>query len=140
MPLDFSLRFFIVLGSIWVPFLAPKWLPGGAAGLVVIGPGAVQDGLGIVLVRSFFRLAVRVRLFDPLGLLLGSSGGALGPVLGCLGLSWARFGHSGGHFGAFNYSLISYVFFLLSAFFSLPMALGTVTLLNPGPAGCALHD
>ena len=46
--------------------------PGGAAELVVIDPGAVQDGLGIVLVRSFFRLVVRDRFFGRLGLLLGS--------------------------------------------------------------------
>ena len=56
---------------------------------MLIGPGAVQDGLGIVLVRSFFRLAVWVRFFEPLRLLLGPSWGALGPVLGCLELSWA---------------------------------------------------
>ena len=63
----------------------------------------IQDGLGIVLVRSFFRLVVRVRFFDALGLLLGSSGvafglvlGSLGPVLGRLGLV---LGHSGWHVG-----------------------------------------
>ena len=39
---------------------------------MLIGPGAVQDGLGIVLVRSFFRLVVRDRFFGRLGLLLGS--------------------------------------------------------------------
>ena len=58
---------------------------------MLIGPGAVQDGLGIVLVRSFFRLAVRVRFFDPLGLLLGPSWGAPGPFVGRLGVSWVRF-------------------------------------------------
>ena len=51
--LDYSLRCLIVLG----------W--------------AVQDGLGIVLVRSFFRLAIRDHFF--------------GPLLGHLGRSWARF-------------------------------------------------
>ena len=66
--------------------------PGGGGYTVQIGPGGVQDGVGIVLVRSFFRLAVWVRFFDPLRLLLGPSWGALGPVLGCLELSWARFG------------------------------------------------
>ena len=59
---------------------------------MLIGPWAVQDGLGIDLVRSFFRLAVRDYFFDPLELLLGPSWGALGHVLGCLELSWARFG------------------------------------------------
>ena len=59
---------------------------------MLIGPAGVQDGLGIVLVRAFFRLAVRVRFFHPLGLLLGSSCVASGPVLGRLGLSSARFG------------------------------------------------
>ena len=37
-----------------------------------IGPWAVQDGLGIVLARSFFRLAVRDHFFGPLGCLLES--------------------------------------------------------------------
>ena len=37
-----------------------------------IGTWAVQDGLKIVLVRSFFRLFVRDRFFGRLGLLLGS--------------------------------------------------------------------
>ena len=48
---------------------------------MLIGPGAVQDGLGIVLVRSFFRLVVRDRFFGRLGLLLGSFLGAPGVVL-----------------------------------------------------------
>ena len=76
-----SLRFLIVLGSILVPFWPPKWSPGGAAELVLIDWWAVQDGLGIVLVRSFFRLAVWARFFNPLGLLLGSSWVAFGSVL-----------------------------------------------------------
>ena len=66
-----------------------------------IGPGGVQDGLGIVLDQSFFRLAVWVRFFGPLGRSWGRLGslwasfwtilGSLGLVLGRLGLSWARF-------------------------------------------------
>ena len=46
-----------------------------------IGPGTVQDGPKIVLVRSFFRLVVRDRFFGRLGLLLGSFLGAPGVVL-----------------------------------------------------------
>ena len=57
-----------------------------------IGTRAVQEGLGIVLVRSFFRLAVRTRFFDPLGLLLGSFCGAPGVIFGDLGSCWAPFG------------------------------------------------
>ena len=56
-----------------------------------IGTWAVQDGLGIVLVRSFFRLAVWDRFFEPLGCLLESFSGALGVILGHLGSSWGRF-------------------------------------------------
>ena len=52
---------------------------------MVIDLWTVQDGLGIVLVRSFHHLAVWVRFFVPLGLLVGSSWGALGYVLGHLG-------------------------------------------------------
>ena len=58
---------------------------------MLIDPLAVQDGLGIVLVRSFFRLAIRDRFWGPLGCLLESFWGVFGLVLGHLGLSWARF-------------------------------------------------
>ena len=57
-----------------------------------IGTWAVQDGLGIVLVRSFFRLAIRDHFFGPLGCLLASFWGVFGLVLGHLELFWARFG------------------------------------------------
>ena len=66
--------------------------PRGGGELVVIDGWAVQDGLGIVLVRSFFRLAVWDRFFEPLGCLLESFSGALGVILGHLGSSWVRFG------------------------------------------------
>ena len=79
--LDFSLRFLIVLGSILVPFWPPKWAPRGARELVVWLLGAVQDGLEIVLVRSFFRLVVRDRFFGRLGVVWGSFWGAPGVVL-----------------------------------------------------------
>ena len=72
----------------------------------VSDPWRIQDGLGIVLVRSFFRLAVWVRFFITLRPLLGSFWvafglflghlGSLGPVLGRLGLV---LGHSGWHVG-----------------------------------------
>ena len=51
----------------------------------------IQDGLGIVLVRSFFRLAIRDHFLGPLGCLLESFWGVFGLVLGHLGLFWARF-------------------------------------------------
>ena len=65
--------------------------PRGGGGVVLIGPWAAQDGLGIVLVPSFFRLAVWDRFFEPLGCLLESFSGALGVILGHLGSSWVRF-------------------------------------------------
>ena len=58
---------------------------------MLIGWWAVQDGLGIVLVRCFFRLAIRDHFFGPLGCLLGSFWGALGVIFGHLGSSWVRF-------------------------------------------------
>ena len=76
------------------------------------GPWAVQDGLGVVLVRSFFRLAVWVPFFGPLVLLLVPSWGAPGPFLARLGVSWARFGVLPEAFGS---QLLSYLLFLLSA-------------------------
>ena len=52
----------------------------------------IQDGLGIVLVRSFLRLAIRDHFFEPLGCLLESFSDVLGVILGHLGSSWVRFG------------------------------------------------
>ena len=54
---------------------------------MLIGPWAVQDGLGIVLVRFFFRLAFRDRFFEPLGCFLASFWVIFGLVLDHLGLS-----------------------------------------------------
>ena len=68
---------------------------------MLIGLWAVQDGLGIVLVRSFFRLAVWIRFFHPLGRLLGLSWAASGLVLGQLVLSWIVLGFPGPVFGHF---------------------------------------
>ena len=58
---------------------------------MLIGSWGIQDGLGIVLVRLFFRLAVWDRFLGPLGCLLGSFWGALGVIFGNLGSSWVRF-------------------------------------------------
>ena len=46
----------------------------------------LQDGLGIVLVQSFFRLAIRDHFLGPLGCLLESFWGRF----------WPRFGSSSG--------------------------------------------
>ena len=89
--LEFSLRFLIGLGSALVPFWAPKWSPWGEGKLGVPPPWAIQDGLGIVLVRLFFRLTVWDQVWCPLGCLLGSCWGALGVIFGHLESSWARF-------------------------------------------------
>ena len=69
---------------------------------MLIGPWAVQDGLGIVLARSFFRLAVWVRFFDLLKLLLGSFWATSGSVLGLFGPSWH---HLEALLGSFSASL-----------------------------------
>ena len=87
---------------------------------MLIGPGAVQDCLGIDLVRLFFRLAVWVRFFGCLGLLLGSFWGAPGAVFGHFGLSWARFWLLWEAFRSLQ--LLSCLLFL-PALCSLPMAL-----------------
>ena len=80
-PLDFSLRFLIVFGSVLVPFWPPKWSPWGECKLGLGPLGPIQDGLEIVLVRFSCRLVVRDRFFGRLGLLLGSFLGAPGVVL-----------------------------------------------------------
>ena len=91
--LDFVLRFLILLGSVLVPFWVPEWAVGGRRKVTPLAPNwgyalhwEIQDGLGTILVRSFFRLAV----WD-LGVLLGSFWGVPGALLGHLGLSWACF-------------------------------------------------
>ena len=58
-----SLRFLIIWGSVLVLFGDQKWSPGGRIDFGKSGPWmmmGVQDDLGIVLVRSFFCVAVRV--------------------------------------------------------------------------------
>ena len=81
MPLDFSLRFWIVFGSVLVPFWVPKRSPGGGVKVVQIDSLAVQDGLEIVLVRFSCRLVGRDRCFGRLGVVWGSFWGAHGVVL-----------------------------------------------------------
>ena len=70
-------------------------------GLVLGGPGGVQDGLGIVLVRTLFRLAARDRFLHRLGPLLRSFWGPSGFIFDHLGVSWARFGSSWALLGSF---------------------------------------
>ena len=53
---------------------------------MLIGPGAVQDGLGIVLVRSFFRLAVWLRFLVAFGAFWGCTWGRFGPFGRLLGV------------------------------------------------------
>ena len=81
------------LGALLAPFWAPKWPPGDRRFSRQLGPWGIPDRLGTVLVRSFFRLAVWDRLFDPLKLLSASFwralGGRFGPlrvIFGPLGL------------------------------------------------------
>ena len=74
---------------------------------MVIGPWAVQDALGIVLVRYFFRLAIRARFLEPLGCLLGSFWDAPGVIFDNLGGSWSRIGSSWALFGALRIAFCS---------------------------------
>ena len=102
---------------------------------MLIGPLAVQDGLGIVLVRFSCRLVVRFRFFL-------SSWARFGVVVGC---SWGRFGVFGGF--VFMVSLCSLLFRPRVRRFVL-VDLSTHLLINPwpfgtfspGPADCALRD
>ena len=61
--------------------LASQMTPRGCAQSRLLGPGGVQDGLEIVLVRFSCRLVVRDRFFGRLGLILGSFLAAPGVVL-----------------------------------------------------------
>ena len=56
---------------------------------MLIGPWAVQDGLGIGLVRSFLRLAVWDRFFGPLDLLSGCLEEPLAQFWTVVGSFWA---------------------------------------------------
>ena len=64
-----------------------------------IGPGGVQDGLGIVLVRFSCRIVVRFCLFGRLRVVLGLFWGAPGAVGGHFGGSWALSSGLRGRFG-----------------------------------------
>ena len=92
LPLDVLLRCLIVLGSIFVPSWAQKWVPRGAAELGKSALGGVQDGLGVVLARLSCRLAVRVRFLGSLGQLLRSFWGAPGVIFGLWPLGRFFFG------------------------------------------------
>ena len=89
-----------------------------------IGPGRVQDGPKIVLVRSFFRLVLRDRFFGRLGVVLGSFLGAPGVVFV---LFWA-------------FQLIDSTHQLINSSIQrviIPWPFGAFLL---GPADCALRD
>ena len=95
--------------NIYVRFFRSSRREGSIGGSFWGSHGGVQNGLGIVWVRTLFRLAARDRFLDPFGGLL-SFGIAFLVVLGS---SWGRFwsswaplrvvfGRSGGRFGAFS--------------------------------------
>ena len=104
-PLDFSLRFWIAFGSALVSFWVPKWSPRDYTKLGLGPLGPIQDGLRIVLVRSFLLSCRLGSLFwpswPPLGVVLGNSWNRFGPLgvifepLGaCLRVSEVVFGAS----------------------------------------------
>ena len=59
---------------------------------MLLGPWVLPDGLGIIVVLSFFRLAVWDRFFDALRLLLGSSWDALGVAWKAWGVMFGLLG------------------------------------------------
>ena len=99
--LEFSFRFLIVSGSVLVPFLAPKWSPWGGGKLGVPPPVGSKAVLGSSWFGPFFVLRFGVAFLSLLGASWSRFGaplasfrvifGSLGPVLGRLGLCWARF-------------------------------------------------
>ena len=98
------------------------------------GTWAVQDGLGIVLGRSFFRLAVWVRFFIPLRSLLGSFWVAFGLFLDYLGVVLGSFwGTPDGILKASK--PIGYI--VINSSTHQPFNLWLVSRLQPGPADCA---
>ena len=105
LPLDFSLRFLILLGSVLVPFWTPKWSPGGRlsyANRPLGGPRRSWDRLGSTLFSSC-----------GLGSLFWPSWAPLGVVLGrfwtCFGPSWALVGAFWGSPGAVLVLLRAYL-------------------------------
>ena len=103
LPLDFSVRFWIVFGSIWVSFWTPKWHHRGDR-ILGLGPlGPIQDGLEIALVRFSCRLVVRDRFFGRLGVVLGSFWGRFGALRGSF---WCFFGSSTHRFNPSTHQLV----------------------------------
>ena len=110
-------RFGIDFGAVW----ASQMGSGGRAYARKSALGGIQDGLEILLVRSFFRLVVRDRFFGRLGLLLGSFLAAPGVVL----VLFRQLNSSIQPINSSTYRLIN------------PWPFGTFL---PGPADCALRD
>ena len=69
--LQFSLRFWIFLGSILVPFWPPKWRPWGDTKLGVPPAGGLPGGRRVVLLAVFLRLAIQAWVFEYLSMPLG---------------------------------------------------------------------
>ena len=105
----------------------------------VSDPWAVQDGLVIVLVRLFFRLAVWVRFFWPSWAPLGV---ALGRFWSRFGLSWALLGSFWGAPGAVWVLLRAYLLLSVVVLAALDacMLWDDPCSLFTGPAVCALRD
>ena len=102
-------------------------------------PWEVQDGLGIVLVRLFCRLAVRGRFFHPLVFhwaRFGARWGLRWPILGSLSLSLACFRLLRGAF--MSLQLLHSLFFVI-LLRCLLSSLGPSALCNPGRRTARSH-
>ena len=67
LPLPFSLRFLLVLGSVWVPFWPPKWPPGGVLELRQSALGGSKTVWGSLWFGSFFVLRFGIAFLTLLG-------------------------------------------------------------------------
>ena len=125
LPLRFSLRFLIVLGSILEPIWPPKWAPGGAAELCKSALG----GSKTVLKLSWFGSLVVLSFGIGFWVVLGSFWGHFGTLWGSF---WCFFSISTHRFNPSTHQLVDSTHQLIN-----PWPFGTFF---PGPADCALRD
>ena len=79
-PLDFSLRFLIVLGSVLVPIWPPKWSPRGTAELRKSARGGSKTFLGSSWFGPFFVSRLGIAFLTLLSSSWARFGGLLGVV------------------------------------------------------------
>ena len=92
---------YLFWGRFWCRFGLPNGAPGVRVNWGYPPPWEIQGGPEIVLVRSFFGLAIRDHFFGLLGASWSRFGASLASFWGHFEISWACFGSSVALLGSF---------------------------------------